>query len=424
MTAARSVRRSRGRRPDDDLRGAALRLTAQFTGLVLILLAVVGGIVFAIVANSIAESSERALEAATQIDSPEDAPEGTYVTIVDGHTGGQVVTPPGMPAALLDTAAIQSVAAGGSDVRSERTVDGRSYLLLTTSSTADRNHDRVVQVAVDQHESAEELTRLVTALLIAAAVAAVLAFVAAYLMARRAIRPLAEALALQRRFVADASHELRTPLTLLSTRAQLLQRRGRSGLPADVTASVDEIVTDTRALTEILDDLLIAADPRSVAEPVTVDVAAVADEAVSLLRDDALARGIVLRRSGSTAPVLVAGSRAALLRLVIALATNALDHARGAVEVDVRATGALAVVRVDDDGTGFAPEIAANAFERFASGRATEPSSAGGIRHYGLGLAIVAEITRRHHGTVTIDRSAPGGAVVCSIPLQAPERGR
>ena len=36
--------------------------------------------------------------------------------------------------------------------------------------------------------------------------------------------PLAQALTLQRTFVADASHELRTPLTLLSTRTQLLDR--------------------------------------------------------------------------------------------------------------------------------------------------------------------------------------------------------
>lgn len=46
---------------------------------------------------------------------------------------------------------------------------------------------------------------------------------------RRATQPLSTALALQRRFVSDTSHELRTPPTLLSTRAQLLRRRLRSG---------------------------------------------------------------------------------------------------------------------------------------------------------------------------------------------------
>ena len=43
-------------RAPEDLRGAALRLTAQFTALVLVVLAVFSGVVFAIVSSSIAEA--------------------------------------------------------------------------------------------------------------------------------------------------------------------------------------------------------------------------------------------------------------------------------------------------------------------------------------------------------------------------------
>nr|WP_228508161.1 HAMP domain-containing sensor histidine kinase [Herbiconiux sp. VKM Ac-1786] len=228
-------------------------------------------------------------------------------------------------------------------------------------------------------------------------------------MARRAIRPLAEALALQRRFVADASHELRTPLTLLSTRAQMLKRRPGPDLPDDVTASVDEIVADTRALTEILEDLLIAADPRTVADPTPVDLAKVADDAIALLHDEATRRGVSLVRAGDPAPVTITGSRAALLRLVIALSTNALDHARSAVAVTVSASNGKAFVRVTDDGPGFPPEVASTAFDRFASRRNDD----GATRHYGLGLAIVAEIVERHRGSVTIEHPQTGASVLC-----------
>ncbi|MBF4635722.1 HAMP domain-containing histidine kinase [Agreia pratensis] len=401
----------------DDLRGASLRLTAQFTLLVLVLLAVVGAIVFVIVNRSVDESNQRALVAAAQIDSPRDAPGGTFVTMIDGRNGGHVQTPQNLPEGLLDADALRSVAAGGPEVRSERSVAGQSYLMLTTSSTGDRNGDRIVQIALNQHESQEELGRLVSALLVGGLVAGILAFAAAYAMARRAIRPLADALALQRRFVADASHELRTPLTLLSTRAQLLRREAANMSPS-VAASVDDLVDDTKILTEILDDLLIAADPRSVVAPTPVDLVDVADEAVALLDADGVGRSVALERIGNVEPVIVSGSRAALLRLVIALATNACDHARSTVSVKVAIERGRAVVRVIDDGPGFAPDVAATAFERFASGRggsAAQPAS--GIRHYGLGLAIVAEITRRHAGTVSIDTSYKGGAVACVFPL-------
>jgi signal transduction histidine kinase len=382
---------------------------------VLIILAIVGTVVYLIVSTSVTESNERALVAATRLDSPQDAPSGTYLSLLDGRTGGQLISPDDLPPGLLDTAALQSVAAGGGDVKGQRTVDGRDYLLLTTSTTGDRGNDRVVQVALDLHESAEELGRLATALIAGGLIAAVLAFAAAYLMARRAIRPLAEALALQRRFVADASHELRTPLTLLSTRAQMLKRRRGPDLPDDVTASVNEIVTDTRALTEILEDLLIAADPRTVADPTPVDLVTVADDAVALLRDEATRRGVSLVRTGDPPPVTITGSRAALLRLVIALSTNALDHARSAVTVTVSASNGKASVRVADDGPGFPPEVVATAFDRFASNRKDDGTAT--ARHYGLGLAIVAEIVQRHGGSVIIEHPTSGASVVCVFQL-------
>ncbi|WP_438353914.1 sensor histidine kinase [Microbacterium sp. CJ88] len=374
----------------------------------------VGAVVYAIASNSIAESNQRELVAATQIDSGRDAGPDVYVTIVDGRTGGQIVTPPNLPAGVLDTAAIQAVATGGGDQRSQKVVDGRSFLMLTTSATGDPRNDRIVQVALDQREGSEEIGRLVTALLVGSGIAVVLACFVSFLMARRAMRPMADALTLQRRFVADASHELRTPLTLLSTRAQMLKRRGHADLPADVTASIDDVVTDSRALTEILEDLLIAADPRGDPPHSAVDVAAVARRAVHLLAEDAEGRGVALVCIAGTGPTTVIGSEAALLRLVIALAANALDHARASVLVEVASKPSSVSIRVTDDGDGFSPAARATAFDRFASTRGEQTGSA--QRHYGLGLAIVSEIARRHRGDVRIDHTSLGGSVLCSLP--------
>src|SRR5689334_9945265 len=62
-------------------------------------------------------------------------------------------------------------------------------------------------------------------------VGVVLLSVIAWFAARRSVRPLSEALRMQRNFVSDASHELRTPLTALSSRVQILQRRHDRGEP-------------------------------------------------------------------------------------------------------------------------------------------------------------------------------------------------
>lgn len=231
------------------------------------------------------------------------------------------------------------------------------------------------------------------------------------------MRPMAQALALQRRFVADASHELRTPLTLLSTRAQLLRRRV-SDSDGALASGVDEVVQDAKSLTEILDDLLISADPRTSADSTDIDLIAIADDVVGSTAAEASGRGISIERTGAAGPVMVKGARIALSRLVVALVANALDHARSEIAVDVSSSGGQAVLRVVDDGPGFPPELQSRAFERFASARPSGEHSAEGSRHYGLGLALVAEVAARHSGGVSIGSSSWGGAeVTVTLPL-------
>ncbi len=352
---------------------------------------------------------------ATLIDSPTDAPLGVFVAI-SGNNG--LTASPNSPAGLPDTGAISRVLASHDTERESLQVAGHPYSVLTAFRDG-----RVVQAAIDQHQGAEELGRLVQAMLIAGAAAAVLGAAFSVWMAGRAMRPLTQSLTLQRRFVADASHELRTPLTLLSTRAQLLRRKlaGEGPPPerAEVAGGVERIVEDTRLLTDILDDLLVAADPRRTGGHEPVDLLQAADGAVSMAGVEAQSRSIGVERTGSAEPVTVLGSEISLQRIFTALIANALDHARTSITVEVGVRGRDAVIRVSDDGPGFAlDELHGRVFERFASSRPAAGAAAV-TRHYGLGLALVAEIAALHHGHVSIAPPAPAGGalVVVVLPL-------
>lgn len=339
-----------------------------------------------------AEADSRRQQAARSIDDVHDASSDLWVTVVDRDRGrGAQQSSIDLPDGLPDTAALAAAQTQGGEVQSVVSTPFGRVAVLTVA-----RDDRVVQVAVDPTQNREISERIASAVLLAGAVGVVLAGVAGAWLGRRAVRPLADSLARQRRFVADASHELRTPLTLLSTRVQLLGRHLDTQVPDLPTAVRDDVrglYGDANALAGLFDDLLLAADDREV-RPEPVDVAATARAVVDAASAVAASRRRTLHCTGDRSAVAVA-SVSPVRRAVTALVDNAIEHAEQAVVVDVVRDGAVVRVRVIDDGPGIAE--GAQVFERFASGG----TGRDGRKHYGLGLALVAEIAGKYHGRVT-----------------------
>ena len=228
------------------------------------------------------------------------------------------------------------------------------------------------------------------------------------MIGRRAVRPLAEALTLQRRFVTDASHELRTPLTVIRTRAQLLRRRLDRTEPQEHERELDQLVEDTSALGEVVSDLLLSAQLRSDAvagEP--VDAAALGESLVRSLRPYADESGTELATEVAPGDWTVVGAPAALRRALGALLDNAIGHTPGGrVVVTVGGDHAWVRIGVQDNGEGFDPAERAILTDRFSRG-----ASAGGHpRRFGLGLALVDEVVHAHGGRLDIQGALGEGA--------------
>lgn len=396
-----------------ELRRSSRRLAIQFGVILLVFLGLVAGVTFAAVRAGQKQSETRSLSDAAQVMEPQDAPRGILVAI---QSKDDFDVSKGAPSWFPIRSEMKAIHED-TVVQQPRVEDGRSYIVRTSSDDG-----RVVQVALDTHEDIEELGRLGLALGAASLIAMIAAIFVAAAMARRAMRPMVEALALQRRFVMDASHELRTPLTLLSTRVQMLRRSwGGTGQPvarSDAGQGLDEILRHTQELGDILEDLLIAADPRETAELRAVDLGEIGRQAVADRQDLAAEKQVVLAWSSSAVPAVVNGSPASLARLFAALISNALDHADSRIDVSVTTEGGNAAIRVADDGLGFSPDVRSHAFERFASTRAGAAPE-GRERHYGLGLALVAEVATRHGGSVKIEPQQPdtGAIVTVQIPI-------
>jgi signal transduction histidine kinase len=392
------------------VRRAARRVAAQVAAAVGAAMLVMVAVLMAVVVRSENRTADHLLRRTAEVaDDVGDPPPETWIVFRDA---ARVQSTPGLPPAVSTVLVAAAPTANHTARLQSYSSAGVHYRLLTQ-----RRGDRVVQVVLNRVSQDRERHHLYRA----AAVVSVAGLLAAaglgLVVGRNAVRPMRTALSLQRRFVADAGHELRTPLTLLSTRAQLLEREVGAEDPT-VAADVRGLVADARRLGEVVEDLLMAADPREQQPRTEVNLSALAEEVLATTAAHAAVAGVHLRRDApQSASVL--GVEAALRRALLALVDNAIDHtpADGSVELTVRQDRANVVLTVSDTGPGIAPAAAERIFERFHSG-----GHRSGRTTYGLGLALTHDVVDRHGGRLRLLPGAPGAGATFEITLPAAPR--
>jgi signal transduction histidine kinase len=213
----------------------------------------------------------------------------------------------------------------------------------------------------------------------------------------------------ERRFVADASHELRTPLAVLKTELEGALRAGDAG--PEARAAISSAIEECDRLAQLAEDLLVIARTAEGELPVRPEALAgrpllegVRDRFAERAARDG--RAIHVENGDVTVIADPLRIRQALGNLV----DNALRHGGGDVVLRAHAEDGGVALEVSDQGTGFPPDIAGRAFERFARG--DRARTRGGT---GLGLAIVRAIAEAHGGRATLD----GATVRVWMPSQS-----
>jgi two-component system, OmpR family, sensor histidine kinase BaeS len=229
---------------------------------------------------------------------------------------------------------------------------------------------------------------------------------------------MAEALGRQdqvrRNLVADMAHQLRTPISILQAGSEAML----DGVHGLTMSNVESLRDETVRLGRMVDDLqqLSAAEAAAVQLSLRpCDLAAVAAGAADSLSDIFSRSGVYLSRRLDQVTALCDEPR---MRDVI---TNLLSNAAkftpkgGYVVLETRAGADSAVLQVTDTGIGIPMAELPHVTERFFRGAnsSEEPGS-------GIGLAIVDELVRGHHGAMDISSEQGKGTQVTITLPQAP----
>nr|WP_249149318.1 HAMP domain-containing sensor histidine kinase [Bradyrhizobium manausense] len=211
----------------------------------------------------------------------------------------------------------------------------------------------------------------------------------------------------------NVAHDLRTPLTRMRGRLEKAYHHERNSeadaaLIGDTIADLDAVLGMFASITRISE--IETRARRSAFRG--LNLAEIAGEVVELY--DAAAEQVATRLSlGGDRDVAVTGDRDLLFDAVANLVDNAIKHGRpgGKVIVTCRNTGNGAMIAIADDGPGIAADQHDHVFKRFYRLEQSRYTPGNG-----LGLSLVAAVSRLHGAEIALHDNAPGLTVELSFP--------
>ncbi len=210
---------------------------------------------------------------------------------------------------------------------------------------------------------------------------------------------------------AGVAHEINNPLQFVMLAADLLDRRSKANLDAELETLVGNIRNGTQRIAAIVRDLRTYGQYEDEAVgPVELD--RVFDSAERIVAHELRSRARIVKDFPVLPTVLGAYTRLEQVFVNLLLnAAHAIPEGRGDGQISIRAQAGKheVVVEVTDNGAGIVAELLPRVFEPFFT---TKPPSAGS----GLGLSICRDIITRLGGDISAT-SQPGQGTTMRIAL-------
>ena len=224
-----------------------------------------------------------------------------------------------------------------------------------------------------------------------------------------AVRPMEEAMAREKQFVADASHDLKTPLSVILANTAIMAEN-----PDATVESVRRWLTSTndaaKRMQALISQMLKLAEVEGQEKPVLreeVDLAAIAMKAALEMESLAYEKQVALDTE-LPETCRIRGNADYLLRIVSSLLENALKYepAGGRVLLTLSPEKRKAALSVRNFGSRIPEADLPHVFDRFYRSDKSRRNESGS---FGLGLAIAREMTEKLGGTITAASSPETG---------------
>jgi signal transduction histidine kinase len=225
-----------------------------------------------------------------------------------------------------------------------------------------------------------------------------------------------ERLALVNRLVQAVSHDFRTSMANIETSRYLIQRLLPGELREELLPKLNTIQERVMHLNRQLDNLRMVS---SLANPQTepCNLNGIVESVLTGYRLNDQFRKLQIKTELDPQLPAIIGDKGELKHVLQQLVANALNHTPEGGTITLRTFGNAAdvILRVEDTGSGIAPQHLPHIFELFYRADPARSVESGGV---GLGLSIVKMIVEAHGGTVSVE-STVGKGTTFSIALHS-----
>lgn len=213
----------------------------------------------------------------------------------------------------------------------------------------------------------------------------------------------------RKRFIDSLSHEMKTPLTSILGFADILRIK-RNISPEELNEYSSIIVEESkrlRALSGKLMELVSSGNSELELKPARTDV--ILGELKTVFEPMVRAKNIQLKCE--IEPLIINADSDIFKSLIYNLFDNAVkaSYDDGIVELSCRADGEYAVITIRDHGVGISDEDKKRVFEPFYMADKARSRKMGGA---GLGLALCAEIAKKHNAEIDLESELGKGTLV------------
>lgn len=256
--------------------------------------------------------------------------------------------------------------------------------------------DGTVVVFLNCENEIRTMNSVLSMTLVISFFALLLVFILVVILSRKAIRPIAHNIEIQKRFITDAGHELKTPLTSISTSIDVIEMvNGQDEWTDNIRSQVSRmsgLVSELVALSR-LDEV------KPVPDKEQFDLSGAAWETLEVFIPQAKAKGKEIKTDISDG-ISIVGEKTSIQQMLSVLIDNAIKYSDDNGQISLTLNRVRNKVRIEVFNTcnyEKAPDTD-RLFDRFYRPDESRNSTTGGN---GIGLAIAKAVTDAHGGKIS-----------------------